>query len=100
VVGGLFFSQLITLYLTPVVVYVHGGVLDWWRQRHARTTPQVEATQGALGDWSVLTKWNFSETFIRRPIATSLMMAHRAVRIGCLPFTPRYDLRTSISLPC
>ena len=50
VVGGLMFSQLITLYLTPVVYTYMAGVLDWWRQRHAQTTPQVEAPQGALGD--------------------------------------------------
>ena len=50
VLGGLMFSQLITLYLTPVVYTYMAGVLDWWRQRHTRTVPQVEAPQGALGD--------------------------------------------------
>ena len=48
VVGGLLFSQLITLYLTPVVYTYMAGVLDWWRHRHA--IPQLEAPQGALGD--------------------------------------------------
>ncbi|HUI82548.1 MAG TPA: efflux RND transporter permease subunit [Bryobacteraceae bacterium] len=31
VVGGLAFSQLMTLYLTPVVYTYMSGVLDWWR---------------------------------------------------------------------
>ena len=47
VVGGLLFSQLITLYLTPVVYTYMAGILDRWRRRHA--VPALE-TQGALGD--------------------------------------------------
>ena len=31
VVGGLVFSQLMTLYLTPVVYTYNAAVLDWWR---------------------------------------------------------------------
>jgi HAE1 family hydrophobic/amphiphilic exporter-1 len=31
VVGGLAFSQLMTLYLTPVVYTYMAGVLEWWR---------------------------------------------------------------------
>ncbi len=34
VVGGLIFSQLITLYLTPVVYTYMAALLNWWRQRH------------------------------------------------------------------
>ena len=34
VVGGLVFSQLITLYLTPVVYTYMAGLLNWWRHRH------------------------------------------------------------------
>jgi HAE1 family hydrophobic/amphiphilic exporter-1 len=33
VVGGLLFSQLITLYLTPVVYTYMAAALDWWRGR-------------------------------------------------------------------
>ena len=33
VVGGLMFSQLITLYLTPVVYTYMASLLDWWRHR-------------------------------------------------------------------
>ena len=35
VVGGLIFSQLITLYLTPVVYTYMAGALNWWRERSA-----------------------------------------------------------------
>jgi HAE1 family hydrophobic/amphiphilic exporter-1 len=31
VVGGLLFSQLITLYLTPVIYTYNAGILEWWR---------------------------------------------------------------------
>jgi hypothetical protein len=33
VLGGLLFSQLITLYLTPVVYTYMAAVLEWWRRR-------------------------------------------------------------------
>ena len=33
VVGGLMLSQLVTLYLTPVVYTFMAGILDWWRRR-------------------------------------------------------------------
>jgi HAE1 family hydrophobic/amphiphilic exporter-1 len=38
VVGGLLFSQLITLYLTPVVYTYMASVLDWWRSRRHSAT--------------------------------------------------------------
>jgi HAE1 family hydrophobic/amphiphilic exporter-1 len=47
VLGGLVFSQLITLYLTPVVYTYMAAALNWWRRRHA-PAPVVEAPQGAL----------------------------------------------------
>jgi len=37
VCGGLIFSQLITLYLTPVVYTYMAAVLEWWRGRKHRT---------------------------------------------------------------
>jgi hydrophobic/amphiphilic exporter-1 (mainly G- bacteria), HAE1 family len=38
VVGGLLFSQMITLYLTPVVYTYMAEVLEWWRRRKHQTT--------------------------------------------------------------
>jgi HAE1 family hydrophobic/amphiphilic exporter-1 len=35
VVGGLFVSQAMTLYLTPVVYTYLSGLMTWWRARHA-----------------------------------------------------------------
>ncbi len=53
VCGGLLFSQLITLYLTPVVYTYMASVLEWWRRRKRQTALLLRiwnAAQGALGD--------------------------------------------------
>jgi len=49
VVGGLLFSQLITLYLTPVVYTYMAALLDWWRgrKRHATEFPALEHPHGS-----------------------------------------------------
>jgi HAE1 family hydrophobic/amphiphilic exporter-1 len=47
VVGGLIVSQLMTLYLTPVVYTYMSGVLTWWRGRH---TPAAEVPVLGYGD--------------------------------------------------
>jgi HAE1 family hydrophobic/amphiphilic exporter-1 len=49
VVGGLIFSQLITLYLTPVVYTYMASVLEWTRRRKHQATPfpTLEPQQGA-----------------------------------------------------
>jgi HAE1 family hydrophobic/amphiphilic exporter-1 len=46
VVGGLLFSQLITLYLTPVVYTYMASVLEWGRRRK-RKTAEFPALEGA-----------------------------------------------------
>jgi HAE1 family hydrophobic/amphiphilic exporter-1 len=52
VCGGLLFSQLITLYLTPVVYTYMASVLEWARRRRRQpvTYPALDHPQGALGD--------------------------------------------------
>jgi HAE1 family hydrophobic/amphiphilic exporter-1 len=45
VVGGLLVSQLVTLYLTPVVYTYMASVLDWWRRRHPAEV-EVEPVPG------------------------------------------------------
>jgi hydrophobic/amphiphilic exporter-1 (mainly G- bacteria), HAE1 family len=50
VVGGLLFSQLITLYLTPVVYTYMASVLEWWRRRKGQVAtefPALERPHGA-----------------------------------------------------
>ena len=47
VLGGLVFSQLITLYLTPVVYTYMAALLNWWRRRH-REAPVLAAPEGAV----------------------------------------------------
>jgi hydrophobic/amphiphilic exporter-1 (mainly G- bacteria), HAE1 family len=44
VLGGLVFSQLITLYLTPVVYIYMAGLLAWWNQRRQTKAEPVMAT--------------------------------------------------------
>ncbi len=46
VVGGLLLSQLVTLYLTPVVYTYMAGLLGWWRGRHK---PTFDAEETAMG---------------------------------------------------
>jgi len=50
VVGGLVFSQLMTLYLTPVVYTYMASILEWWRNRGSSSVrATAEATpQGAF----------------------------------------------------
>jgi hydrophobic/amphiphilic exporter-1 (mainly G- bacteria), HAE1 family len=45
VVGGLLVSQMVTLYLTPVVYTYMSSLLDWWRKRHPETM-EVEPGYG------------------------------------------------------
>ena len=44
VVGGLMVSQLVTLYLTPVVYTYMSSVLEWWRRRHPSMEPDFGFT--------------------------------------------------------
>ena len=39
VAGGLAFSQLMTLYLTPVVYTYMAGIVEWWRASRAHSAP-------------------------------------------------------------
>jgi len=50
VLGGLLFSQLITLYLTPVVYTYMAAVLEWARRRKRKTAefPALERPHGVL----------------------------------------------------
>jgi hydrophobic/amphiphilic exporter-1 (mainly G- bacteria), HAE1 family len=44
VVGGLLVSQLVTLYLTPVVYTYMSSALDWWKRRHPTMEPDFGFT--------------------------------------------------------
>ena len=48
VIGGLMFSQLITLYLTPVVYTYMAAALNWWRRRRAPALGAIDHRAGAL----------------------------------------------------
>ena len=48
VAGGLLFSQLITLYLTPVIYIYMAGVVERWSAR--RITPELVTQPGLTGD--------------------------------------------------
>ena len=67
IVGGLIFSQMLTLYTTPVV-YLAFDRLSRRFQRYKVTNPTAEEPVG--GGAGVM---NISAPFIRRPVATSLL---------------------------
>jgi len=48
VVGGLMFSQLITLYLTPVVYTYMSSLLQWWRRRREPAFDAIPHPEGAF----------------------------------------------------
>jgi hydrophobe/amphiphile efflux-1 (HAE1) family protein len=48
VVGGLLFSQLITLYLTPVIYTYMASMLEWWRRRHVPAFEPMRVPHGAV----------------------------------------------------
>jgi HAE1 family hydrophobic/amphiphilic exporter-1 len=48
VVGGLLFSQFITLYLTPVIYTYMAALLEWWRGRQKPAFRTLERPEGVL----------------------------------------------------
>ncbi|MGZ6194863.1 MAG: efflux RND transporter permease subunit, partial [Candidatus Binataceae bacterium] len=50
VVGGLFFSQLLTLYITPVIYTYMESFHDWVTRRRGLQTAPAEAGSRILGD--------------------------------------------------
>jgi len=43
-VGGLLFSQSLTLYVTPVIYVYMESAVDWWRRRRPQTAPPAVAS--------------------------------------------------------
>jgi multidrug efflux pump subunit AcrB len=46
IVGGLIFSQALTLYTTPVVYLYFDRLRDWWASRHRQTFAPLQETLG------------------------------------------------------
>jgi hypothetical protein len=46
IVGGLIFSQALTLYTTPVVYLYFDRLREWWESRHWQTFTSPQATLG------------------------------------------------------
>jgi multidrug efflux pump subunit AcrB len=49
IVGGLIFSQVLTLYTTPVVYLYFDRLREWWENRHRQTFVQPDAALGLPG---------------------------------------------------
>jgi multidrug efflux pump subunit AcrB len=49
IVGGLIFSQVLTLYTTPVVYLYFDRLREWWENRHRQTFVQPDAALGFPG---------------------------------------------------
>jgi Cu/Ag efflux pump CusA len=46
IVGGVIFSQALTLYTTPVVYLYFDRLREWWERRHWQTFAPPQATSG------------------------------------------------------
>ena len=84
IIGGLIFSQVLTLYTTPVIYLAFDRLAKRLRRVRARTSCGGSPTGEIL--------MNISEPFIKRPIATTLLTVALglagAVAYGFLPVSP------------
>ena len=108
VVGGLMVSQLITLYLTPVVYTYMAGLFKTRKIRGAvaQAGDRLRICELNLRIWNSC--MNISEGFIKRPIATSLLMAaialfglvaYRSLPVSDLPNVDFPTLLVTAQLP-
>ena len=113
VVGGLIVSQMMTLYLTPVVYTYMSSLLDWWRggiRRRSKPSRSYGFYGIEAASLRILTTelHEFLRNIYRRPIATSLLMAaialfgvvaYRALPVSDLPNVDFPTLLVTASLP-
>ena len=81
IIGGLIFSQMLTLYTTPVIYLAFDRLAKRWGKRQSDRPVPYEAPCGG--------RMNFSALFIRRPVGTTLLTIALALA-GALayPFLP------------
>ena len=84
IIGGLIFSQVLTLYTTPVIYLAF--------DRLAKRLGRVRARRAVAAIQPAETLMNISEPFIKRPVATTLLTVALglagAVAYGFLPVSP------------
>ena len=77
-VGGLIFSQLLTIFTTPVIYLYFDRWAARWRQAEA-AAPTVRETPSADGR-EVGRQMNIIAPFVHRPVATTLLTHRRGAR--------------------
>ena len=105
IIGGLIFSQMLTLYTTPVIYLFFDRLARRFSRRHremrAGAAPEPRRQSGAIA-------MNISEPFIRRPIATTLLtvaialagaVAFRLLPVSPLPQVDFPTISVSAALP-
>ena len=109
IVGGLIFSQMLTLYTTPVIYLFFDRLAIRFSRRHRemRAGPRPPRRRGSRAESGAIAM-NISEPFIRRPIATTLLtvaialagaVAFRLLPVSPLPQVDFPTISVSAALP-
>ena len=105
IIGGLLFSQLLTLYTTPVIYIWFDRLAQRFSRQHEKRRRRCRRTDAVPRRVSAM---NISEPFIRKPVATTLLTvaialagaaAYRLLPVSPLPQVDFPTISVSAGLP-